>query len=131
MAESKQNPFSEFIKILEAQRKELEKISAPLLESQKKAQEMSKPVVEYQQRLFEESIELQKAIMENMMETIRRMLKVMTESPMKYTGGAGMGTGSPAEQFSDYVRNMQKMQEKWMEQFKTATSMFQDILNKE
>ena len=130
MAESTQNPFSEFIKILEAQKKELEKISAPLLESQKKAQEMSKPVLEYQQRLFEESMELQKALMENIMETTRKMLKAMTEHPMKYTGGAGLGTGSPADQFSEYVRSMQEVQEKWMEQFKATTSMFQDLLSK-
>ena len=130
MAESTQNPFSEFVKILDAQKKELEKVSAPLLESQKKAQEMSKPVLEYQQRLFEESIELQKVLMENIMGTIRKMLKVMTDNPMNFTGGAGMGSGSPADQFSDYVRSMQKVQEKWMEQFKTTTSMFQDLLNK-
>lgn len=130
MAESTKNPFSEFIKILEAQKKELEKISAPLLESQKRAQEMSKPVLEYQQRLLEESIELQKALMENIMETTRKMLKVMTESPMKFTGGAGVGADTPAEQFSEYVRSMQKVQEKWMEQFKATTSMFQEILTK-
>ncbi|MEQ9618780.1 MAG: hypothetical protein RIG61_06370 [Deltaproteobacteria bacterium] len=130
MAESTQNPFSEFMKIMEVQKKELEKISGQLLESQAKAQEMSKPVLEYQQRLFEESIELQKVLMENIMETVRKMLKVMTDNPMKYTGGAGVGAGLPADQFSDYVRSMQKVQEKWMEQFKTTTSMFQDIISK-
>ena len=45
--ESSENIFAEFLKILETQRKEIEKITKPILEGQKKAQEMTKPVIEY------------------------------------------------------------------------------------
>ena len=88
--ESSETIFTEFFKILETQKKEIEKITKPILEGQKKAQEMTKPVMEYQQRLFMESLELQKALMENIMETTKRMLRIMSENPMKYGSGSPM-----------------------------------------
>src|SRR3990167_10482815 len=110
--ESSENIFTEFFKILEGQ---------------KKAQEMTKPVMEYQQRLFMESLELQKALMENIMETTKRMLRIMSENPMKYGSGSTMqGLGMGDDKFSEYMRNMQKVQESWMEQLKSTASMFQD-----
>ncbi len=128
--ESMENPFAEFIKVLEAQKEELEKITKPFLESQKQAQEMTKPVIEYQQRLFQESMELQKALMENIMETSRKMLRVMSESPMRRAGSAGAGMGLAGDQFSEYVRSMQKIQENWMDQLKSTTEMFQEFIKK-
>ena len=52
--ESPENIFAEFMKILDTQKREIEKITKPILEGQKKAQEMAKPMVEYQQKLFME-----------------------------------------------------------------------------
>lgn len=130
--QSMENPFAEFIKILESQKKELEKITAPFLESQKKAQEMTTPVIEYQQKLFQESIELQKVLMENIMETSRKLLRMMSDNPMKYPGGAAStgSMGMAGEQFSDYVRSMQKIQKDWMDQVKKTTELFQDFIKK-
>lgn len=126
--ESSETIFTEFLKILETQKNEIEKITKPILEGQKKAQEMTKPVLEYQQRLFMESLELQKALMENIIETTKRMLRIMSENPMKY--GSGSGLGMADDKFSEYMRNMQKIQEGWMEQLKSTASMFQDFMKK-
>lgn len=126
--ESSETIFTEFLKILETQKNEIEKITKPILEGQKKAQEMTKPVMEYQQRLFMESLELQKTLMENIMETTKRMLRIMSENPMKYGSGSGMGMAD--DKFSEYMRNMQKVQESWMEQLKSTASMFQDFMKK-
>lgn len=129
--ESSENIFSEFFKVLETQKNEIEKITKPILEGQKKAQEMTKPVMEYQQRLFMESIELQKALMENIMETTKRMLRIMSENPMKYgSGSPTAGIGMADDKFSEYMRNMQKVQEGWIEQLKSTASMFQDFMKK-
>ncbi len=129
--ESSENIFAEFLKILETQKKEIEKITKPILESQKKAQEMTKPVIEYQQKLFMESLELQKALMENIMDTTKKMLRIMSDNPMKYGSGSAMpGLGMMDDKFSEYMRNMQKVQENWMEQVKNTASMFQDFMKK-
>lgn len=128
--ESSENIFAEFLKILETQKKEIEKITKPILESQKKAQEMTKPVIEYQQKLFMESIELQKALMENIMDTTKKMLRIMSDNPMKYGSGSVSGLGMMDDKFSEYMRNMQKVQENWMEQVKNTASMFQDFMKK-
>ena len=129
--ESSENIFAEFLKILETQKTEIEKITKPILESQKKAQEMTKPVIEYQQKLFMESIELQKALMENIMDTTKKMLRIMSDNPMKYGSGSGMsGLGMMDDKFSEYMRNMQKVQENWMEQVRNTASMFQDFMKK-
>jgi hypothetical protein len=129
--ESSENIFAEFLKILETQKKEIEKITKPILESQKKAQEMTKPVIEYQQKLFMESLELQKALMENIMDTTKKMLRIMSDNPMKYGSGSSVsGLGMMDDKFSEYMRNMQKVQENWMEQVRNTASMFQDFMKK-
>lgn len=124
--DSAANPFSEFLKILENQKNELEKLTKPILESQKKAREMAEPVIEYQQKLFVESIELQKTLMENVMETTRRMMRIMSDSPMKYTGGGDF----PGRQILDYMRTMQTIQENWMDQLRSTSTMFRDYIRK-
>lgn len=129
--ESSENIFAEFLKILETQKSEIEKITQPILEGQKKAQEMTKPVLEYQQKLFMESLELQKALMENIMDTTKKMLRIMSDNPMKYSSGSTMpGLGAMDDKFSEYMRNMQKIQENWMDQVKNTASLFQDFMKK-
>lgn len=129
--ESSENIFADFLKILETQKKEIEKITQPILEGQKKAQEMTKPVLEYQQKLFMESLELQKALMENIMETTKKMLRIMSDNPMKYGSGSSVsGMGMMDDKFSEYMRNMQKVQENWMEQVRNTASMFQELMKK-
>jgi len=124
---SEQNPFAEFTKILETQRQELDKIMKPFLKSQQKAQEMSKPVMEYQQKLIEESLEIQKAIMENILQTSRKMISMMSDAQRMRPSSAGMGAG---EQFTEYFRTMQKIQESWMDQLRSTSEMFQDMMQK-
>lgn len=123
MAE-KENPFSEFLKILETQGKEIEKMMKPLLDSQKKAREMSEPALEYQQKLFLESLELQKALMESIMDTTKRMLRMMSTEPARYNFGGSF----PGSQFADYMRTMQTIQDNWMDQLKSTSSMFQEYI---
>ena len=129
--ESPENVFADFLKILETQKKEIEKITKPILEGQKKAQEMTKPVLEYQQKLFMESLELQKSLMENIMDTTKKMLRIMSDNPMKYGSGSSMpGLGMMDDKFSEYMMNMQRVQESWMEQVKNTASMFQELMKK-
>ena len=128
---STENIFADFLKVLETQKTEIEKITKPILEGQKKAQEMTKPMLEYQQKLFLESLELQKALMENIMDTTKKMLRIMSDNPMKYGSGSSMsGLGMIDDKFSEYMRNMQKVQENWMEQVSHTASMFQDFMKK-
>lgn len=100
---SEQNPFAEFTKILETQREELDKIMKPFLESQ------------------------QKAIMENILETSRKMIKMMSDSQKMSSASSSM---DPGDQFKDYFRTMQKIQESWMDQLKSTSEMFQDMIKK-
>jgi UbiD family decarboxylase len=120
----KENPFSEFLKILENQGKEIEKMMKPILESQKKAREMSEPALDYQQKLFLESLELQKALMESIMDTTKRMLRMMSTEPARYN----LGGSFPGNQFADYMRTMQTIQDNWMDQLKSTSSMFQEFM---
>lgn len=124
MAE-RDNPFREFLSILENQGKEIEKMFKPILESRKKAHEMSEPALEYQQKLFLESIELQKALMENIMDTTKRMLRMMSTEPARYN----LGGSFPGNQFMDYMRTMQTIQDNWMDQLKSTTSLFEDFMS--
>ena len=120
----KDNPFSEFFNILENQGQEIDKMFKSMLESRKKAQEMSEPALEYQQKLFFESIELQKALMENIMDTTKRMLRMMSTEPARYN----LGGSFPGNQFMDYMRTMQTIQDNWMDQLKSTSSLFQDFM---
>lgn len=129
--EEAENVFSEFMKVLETQRQEMDKITKPFLEGQKKAQEMTKPMIEYQQKLFMEAIELQKELMENIMETTKKMLSMMSGGPIKYSGGGSMpGLEMMQDKFSEYMKNMQNIQESWMEQVKKTTSMFEEFMKR-
>jgi hypothetical protein len=59
------------------------------------------------------------------------MLRIMSESPMKYGSGSPMsGLGMAEDKFSEYMRNMQKIQDSWMEQLKNTASMFQEFMKK-
>ncbi|HML95578.1 MAG TPA: hypothetical protein PKC29_09145 [Thermodesulfobacteriota bacterium] len=121
----KDNPFNEFLSILENQGKEIEKMFKPILESQKKAHEMSEPALEYRQKLFLESIELQKALMENIMDTTKQMLRMMSTEPARYNFGGAF----PGNQFMDYMKTMQSIQDNWMDQLKSTSSLFQDFMS--
>jgi hypothetical protein len=130
--EGAENMFTEFLRILEKQKKEIAKITKPILEGQQKAQEMTRPMIEYQQKLFMEAIEIQTSLMENIMETTRNMLRLMSGNPMKYSGGSSMpGFAMMEDKFSEYMKNMQKVQESWMEQVRNTASMFQDFMKKQ
>ncbi len=119
----KDNPFGEFLKVLENQGKEIEKMFQPILESQKKLREMSEPALEYQQKLFLESVELQNALMENIMDTTKQMLRMMSTEPARYNFGGAF----PGNQFMDYMRTMQDVQDNWMDQLKSTSSLFENF----
>ncbi len=119
----KDNPFNEFLKILENQGKEIEKMIKPILDSQKRAREMSEPALDYQQKLFLESLELQKALMESIMDTTKRMLRIMSTEPARYNLSS-----LPGNQFADYMRTMQTIQDNWLDQLKSTSSMFQEFM---
>ncbi len=129
--ERTENVFTEFLKIIEAQKSEIEKMTMPILDSQKKAEEMAKPVLEYQQKLFMETIQLQKALMENVMQTTGKILRIMSDNPMKYGGGSPMaGLGTAEDKFSEYMKNMQKIQDTWVDQVQSTAAMFKEFIKK-
>ena len=78
------DPFTEFIKILEKQRTEMEKIAKPFFEYPKRmekmvkpfldyqrvTEKMSKPILDYHQKLLEESRKFQDVWVQNVVETL-------------------------------------------------------------
>src|ERR1700739_3764264 len=87
------DPFSEFIKILEKQRKEMEKLAKPFfeypkymekvvkpfLDYQQRTEKMAKPILEYHQKLLEESKRFQEAWVQNVSETVGKVVNQMME----------------------------------------------------
>src|SRR3972149_1472617 len=95
MAQKKgpKDPFSEFIRVFEQQRKEMEKLAKPFLEYpkrmekvvkpfldyQQRTEKMAKPILEYQRKLFEQSKKFHEALTQNVVETIGEGINQMIE----------------------------------------------------
>jgi len=101
MAQKKgpKDPFSEFIRVFEQQRKEMEKLAKPFLEYpkrmekvvkpfldyQQRTEKMAKPILEYQRKLFEQSKKFHEALTQNVVETIGEVINQMIEEQRKQT----------------------------------------------
>jgi len=146
MAEKKssRDPSSEFIKILEKQRKEMEKLAKPFLEYpkhmerivkpfldyQQRTEKMAKPIVEYSQKLLEESRRFQEAWVQNVVETMGKVTNQMVEEQTKRAEEADklLSEASLPRQVTGYIQNLQRMQERWIEQLKKTTEMIEGFV---
>src|ERR1700757_3721639 len=89
------DPFGEFTKILEKQRREMEKLAKPFfeypkymekvvkpfLDYQQRTEKMAKPIVEHHQKLLEESKRFQEAWVQNVVETIGKVINQVVVQP--------------------------------------------------
>lgn len=146
MAQKKgpKDPFSEFIRVFEQQRKEMEKLAKPFLEYpkrmekvvkpfldyQQRTEKMAKPILEYQRKLFEESKKFHEALTQNVVETIGEVINQMIEEQRKQTEEANklLSEMSLPKQVTEYLQNLHKIQERWIEQLKKATEMIEGFV---
>src|SRR3972149_4990770 len=102
MAQKKgpKDPFSEFIRVFEQQRKEMEKLAKPFLEYPKR--------------------------MEKVVEVINQMI----EEQRKQTEEANklLSEMSLPKQVTEYLQNLHKIQERWIEQLKKGTEMIEGFV---
>ena len=146
MAQKKgpKDPFSEFIRVFEQQRKEMEKLAKPFLEYpkrmekvvkpfldyQQRTEKMAKPILEYQRKLLEQSKRFHEALTQNVVETIGEVINQMIEEQRKQTEEANklLSEMSLPKQVTEYLQNLHKIQERWIEQLKKATEMIEGFV---
>lgn len=106
--------------------KQMEKIVKPFLDYQQRTEKMAKPILEYHQKLLEESRRFQETWMQNAVATMKVINQMMEEQRRQAEEADKLlSEASLPRQVTDYVRNLQKMQGKWMEQLKKATEMIE------
>ncbi len=143
---SSRDPFTEFIKILEKQRMEMEKIAKPFFEYPKKMEKMVKPFLEYQQitekmakpildyhhKLLEESKRFQEVWVQNVVETMGKVVNQMVEEQRKKAEEANklLSEVNVPTQVKEYLQGLQKIQERWIEQLKKATEAMENFVKK-
>lgn len=131
---STRDPFTEFIKVLEKQRTEMEKIAKPFFEYPKIMEKMvkpfldyqrvtekrTKPILDYHQKLLEESKKFQDVVVQNVVETIGKVVNQMVEEQRKKTEEANklLSEVNVPSQVKEYLQSLQRIQERWIEQLK-------------
>jgi len=140
------DPSTEFVKVLEKQRRELgrlakplfeypkrmEKMVKPFLDYQQRTEKMTKPILEYQQKLSGEFKRFQEAWVQNLVETIEKLIHQMIEEQRKLTEEANkmLSEMSLPNKVTEYIQNSQRLQEKWAEQLKKAIAMIEGLIKK-
>jgi Ni,Fe-hydrogenase I large subunit len=143
---STRDPFTEFIKILERQRMEMEKIAKPFFEYPKRMEKMVKPFIDYQrttekmtqpildyhQKLLEESKKFQDVWVHNVVETIGKVVNQMVEEQRKKTEEANklLSEVNVPTQVKEYLQSLQRIQERWVEQQKKTTEVMENFVKK-
>jgi hypothetical protein len=143
---SPRDPFTEFIKILERQRMEMEKIAKPFFEYPKRMEKMVKPFLDYQQitekmakpildnhqKLLEASKKFQEVWVQNVVETIGKVVTQMVEEQRKKTEEANklLSEVNVPSQVKEYLLSLQKIQERWIHQLKEATEVMENFVKK-
>ncbi|HXG30828.1 MAG TPA: hypothetical protein VNK81_04210 [Thermodesulfobacteriota bacterium] len=142
----KKEPSSEFMRILERQRRELERLAKPLLDYpkrmekmvrplldyQQRTEKMTKPILEYQQKLTGEFKRFQEAWVQNIVETIESLMREMIEEQKKLAEEANkmLSDISLPDKVTEYIQNSRRIQEKWMDQLKKAVSTIEGLIKK-
>ena len=141
---SPRDPFSEFTNTLEKQRKEMEKLAKPFFEYPKhmekmvrpfldykqKTEKMARPILEYQQKLLGESKRFQEAWVQNVSETIGKIVNQMMEERRKQVeeGNKLLSEANLPSHVKEYIQSLQKVQERWMEQLKRSAQMLEGFI---
>ena len=146
MAQKKgpKEPFSEFIRVFEQQRKEMEKLAKPFLnyqrqmekmvkpflDYQKRTEKVAKPILEYHKKLLEETTRFQETFAQNIVETIGKLINQMIEEQRKQTEETNklLSEVRLPNQATEYLHSIQKIQERWIEQLKKATEMLEGFV---
>ena len=143
---STKDPSAGFIEILEKQSKEMEKLAKqffeypkqmekmvkPFLDYQQRSEKMAKPILEYQQKLAEEFKKFQEAWMQNVVETMEKVINQTIEEQRKLTEEANklLSDMTLPGKVTEYIQHSQKIQEIWTEQLKKATEMIESFVKK-
>jgi hypothetical protein len=131
---STRDPFTEFIKALDKQRMEMEKIAKPFFEYPKIMEKMvkpfldyqlvtekrTKPILDYHQKLLEESKKFQDVVVQNVVETIGKVVNQMVEEQRNKTEEANklLSEVNVPSQVKEYLQSLLRIQERWIEQLK-------------
>lgn len=135
------DPFAQFTKIMEGHRKEMEKLAKPFFEYSKqlenmlkpmmtyrdRAEEMAKPILDYQRKILDESKKFQDEWTRNVLDSMEKVLNQFVDEQKKqadqaYRLIAEMELPSKVKKF---IRDSQKIQEKWIEQFNKAIDVIE------
>ena len=144
---SAKDPSPDFLEILEKQRKEMEKLGKqffeypkqmekmvkPFLDYQQRSEKMAKPILEYQQKLLGEFKKFQEAWVQNVVETMDKVIQQTIEEQKKLTEEANrlLSDMSLPPRVAEYIQHSQKTQEKWREQLKKGTEILGGFLRKQ
>ena len=146
MAQKKgpKDPFSEFIRVFEQQRKEMEKLAKPFLnyqsqmekmvkpflDYQKRSEKVAKPILEYHKKLLEETTRFQETFAQNIIETIGKLINQIIEEQRKQTEETNklLSEVRLPNQATEYLHSIQKIQERWIEQLKKSTEMIESFV---
>jgi hypothetical protein len=143
---SPRDPFTEFIKILEKQRTEMEKLAKPFFEYprimekmvkpfidyQRTTEKMAQPILDYHQKLLAESKKFQDVWVHNVVGTIGKVVNQMAEEQRKKKEEANklLSEVSLPPQVKEYLLSLQKIQERWIEQLKKTTEAMENFVKK-
>ncbi len=143
---SPRDPFTEFIKVLEKQRIEMEKLAKPFfeyprimekmvkpfLDYQQRTEKMTRPILDYHQKLLAESKKFQDVWVHNVVETIGKVVNQMAEEQRKKREEANklLSEVSLPPQVKEYLLSIQKIQERWIEQLKKTTEAIENFVKK-
>ena len=136
----------DFIKVLEKQRKEMERLTKqffdypkqmekmvkPFLDYQQRTEKMTKPILEYQQKLLGEFKKFQEAWVQNAVETMERITGQVIEEQTKLTEEANrlMSEMKLPDKVTEFMEDFQKIQGRWAEQLKKATEFMESFMKK-
>ena len=136
----------EFVKVLERQRKEMEKLAKPFfeypqrmekmvkpfLDYQQRTERMTKPIIEYHQKLLEEARKFQKVWAEHTGETIDKVTSQMLEEQDRQREEAGrlVSEMDLPDEVKKFIQNSQKIQEKWANQLRKTTEVMEAFVRK-
>lgn len=123
-------PFSDLFDTIEKQRKEMEKVMKPFLDQVKNTNDITGPILEFQKNFLEKSIELQKSLMHHAIETTGKIFEHVGAEQKKRSKESErlMADAGIPSRLKDYIKSVQKFQEKWLEQLQATTKMMEDFL---
>jgi ribosome-binding ATPase YchF (GTP1/OBG family) len=143
---STKGPSADFMEILEQQKKEMEKLAKqffeypkqmekmvkPFLDYQQRSEKMAKPILEYQQKLLGEFKKFQESWVQNVLETMEKVIQQTIEEQRKLREEANklLSDMSLPNRVTEYIQHSQKIQEKWREQLKKTTEMIESFVKK-